>query len=214
MGWRTTWYAAGTAMAMGAAAVLAAEELAPDRLVQAMTSEVLDAVRAEPELRRGDAATVMRLVDRLVMPHVDMAGLTGLAMGRYWRAASDDQQRRLENEFKTLIVRSYAGALAQVSADQTVETRPLRAAPDDDQVVVSTAIRGRGEPVRIDYRLHRRDGGWKIYDVSVLGVWLAENYRSSFAQEVGRSGIEGLIARMQTRNQEAAGPATPRRSER
>ena len=214
MPWRTTWYAAGTAMAMGAAAVLAADEVAPDRLVQSMTSEVLDAVRVEPELRRGDAATVMRLVDRLVMPRVDMTRLTGVAMGRYWRAASDDQQRRLENEFKTLIVRSYAGALAQVSADQTVETRPLRAAPDDEQVVVSTAIRGRGEPVRIDYRLHRSDGGWKIYDVSVLGVWLAENYRSSFAQEVGRSGIEGLIARLQARNQDASGPAAPGRSER
>ena len=214
MGWRT-WYAAGTALAMGAAAVLAADDQGPDRLVQTMTQDVLEAVRADPALRRGEIGAVVLLVDRMVMPHVDMARLTGLAMGRYWRTSSEDQQRRLETEFKVLIVRSYAGALAQASAGLSIETRPQRAQAGDDDVVVSTAIRGgSGEPVRIDYRVGRAQAGWKVYDVSVLGVWLAENYRSSFAQEIGRSGIEGLIAKLHERNASPTTAPAPDRSVR
>ncbi len=206
MGWKTTCCIAGTALALGAASVVVADEVAPDRLIQTMANDVLKAVARDPALHSGNVAAVTALVDRLVMPHTDMAQLTALAMGRHWRTASEDQQQRLEAEFKTLIVRTYAGALAQTSTGQSVETRPLRAAESDVEVVVSTSVRGRAEPVRIDYRLRRRDDGWKIYDAAVLGVWLAANYRSSFSEEIGRSGIEGLIARLHSRNQEIRTP--------
>jgi phospholipid transport system substrate-binding protein len=136
------------------------------------------------------------------MPNVNFQRMTASAVGPAWRQASPEQKKRLQEEFKTLLVRTYAGALEQVN-DQTVVVKPLRAAAEDREVVVRTEVRGRGDPVQLDYRLEKTPGegaGWKIYNLNVLGVWLVENYRSQFAQEISAKGIDGLIATLADRN--------------
>jgi phospholipid transport system substrate-binding protein len=125
-------------------------------------------------------------------------------VGRNWRSATPEQQKRLQDEFKILLVRSYAGALTQVT-DQTVQLKPLRANPGDTEVVVRTEVRGKGEPIQLDYRMEKAGDSWKIYDVNVLGVWLVEQYRTSFNQEISSGGIDGLIAKLSERNK-----ATPK----
>jgi phospholipid transport system substrate-binding protein len=130
---------------------------------------------------------------------VNFLRMTASAVGRYWRQATPDQQKRLQDEFKQLLVRTYSGALTQVK-DQVVELKPLRSRPEDTEVVVKTEIRGRGEPIQLDYRMEKTPAGWKIYDVNVLGVWLVENYRSSFAQEISAGGIDGLINKLADKN--------------
>jgi phospholipid transport system substrate-binding protein len=176
---------------------------APDVLIKEVSTDVLDAVRADKTIQSGDVQKVITLVDAKVMPHVNFQRMTASAVGRYWRQATPDQQKRLQDEFKILLVRTYSGALAQVK-DQTVQLRPLRAGPDDAEVVVRTEVRGRGDPIQLDYRLEKAADGWKIYDVNVLGVWLVENYRNSFAQEIGANGIDGLIGKLAERNKAAA----------
>ena len=182
-------------------AVHAAE--APDALIKKISTDVLQAVKADPSIKSGDTQKVMKLVDTTVMPHVDFRRMTASAVGRYWREATPDQQKRLQDEFKTLLVRTYAGALNQVD-DQTVQIRPSRASTGDKDVIVRTEVHGRGDPVQLDYRLEQSGDSWKIYDVNVLGVWLVQNYRNSFAQEIGSNGVEGLIGKLVERNKSAA----------
>lgn len=176
---------------------------APDTLVVRVSNEVLDAVRADPTIRSGDVARVMVLVDRQILPHVNFERMTASAVGRYWRQATPEQRQRLQSEFKQLLVRTYASALSQVG-DQKIQARPMRAAADATEVVVRTDVRGSGEPIQIDYRVEKTSGGWKIYDVNVLGVWLVENYRVTFAQEISQHGIDGLISRLSERNRSLA----------
>lgn len=176
---------------------------APDVLIKQVSTDVLEAVKADKTIQAGDTQKVIALVDSKVMPHVNFQRMTASAVGRYWRQATPDQQKRLQNEFKILLVRTYSGALAQVQ-DQTVTLKPMRSAPTDTEVIVRTEVRGKGDPIQLDYRLEKADGGWKIYDVNVLGVWLVENYRNSFAQEIGANGVEGLIAKLAERNKSAA----------
>lgn len=180
-----------------------AQSQAPDALIKQVSTEVLDAVKADKSIKAGDLQKIIALVDAKVMPHVDFRRMTSSAVGRYWRQATPEQQTRLQDEFKILLVRTYSGALAQVK-DQTVQLKPMRGSKDDPEVVVKTEIRGQGDPVQLDYRLEKTDSGWKIYDVNVLGVWLVENYRNSFAQEIGANGIDGLIAKLAERNKNAA----------
>ena len=175
---------------------------APDALIKEVSTDVLDAVRADKSIKQGDVQKVIALVDAKVMPYVNFQRMTSSAVGRYWRQATPEQQKRLQEEFKILLVRTYSGALAQVQ-DQTVEIKPMRGAPTDKEVVVKTEIRGRGDPVQLDYRLEQTAGGWKIYDVNVLGVWLVENYRNTFSQEIGANGIDGLISKLADRNAKA-----------
>lgn len=176
-----------------------ANEEAPDALVKRVATDVLDAVKADPAIQAGDLNRVMQLVDTRVMPHVNFGRMTASAVGRFWRQATPEQQKQLQDEFKTLLVRTYAGALSQVK-DQTLSFRPLRAAPTDTEVVVRSEVRGRGDPIQLDYRLEKADGAWKIYDLNVLGVWLVETYRTQFAQEIAARGIDGLIAALVRRN--------------
>jgi phospholipid transport system substrate-binding protein len=137
------------------------------------------------------------------MPHVNFQRMTASAVGRHWRGATPEQQKRLQDEFKTLLVRTYAGALTQVK-DQTVSLRPFRAAPEDTEVVVRTEIKGKGEPIQLDYRLEKANPDWKIYDVNVLGVWLVEQYRGQFAQDINAGGIDALISKLAERNKSAS----------
>jgi phospholipid transport system substrate-binding protein len=172
---------------------------APDALVRDLSTQVLDAVKADPAIQAGDVAKVIVLVDQKILPYLNFPRMTASAVGRHWRSATPAQQEKLQAEFKTLLVRTYAGALAQVK-DQTVQLRPLRARPDDTEVVVRTEVKGGGEPIQLDYRLEKDGDSWKIYDVNVLGIWLVDQYRSSFAQEISNGGIDGLIAKLAERN--------------
>ena len=190
------------ALALLPALAVHAQE-APEALVMRISSDVIDTAKADKAIQAGDVRRINVLVDAKVMPSVDFKRMTASAVGRFWRQATPEQQQRLQDEFKTLLVRSYAGALRQIK-DQTVELKPMRSKPEDDEVVVRTEIRGKGDPIQLDYRLAKMPAGWKIYDVNVLGVWLAENYRSSFAQEIGAGGIDGLIAKLADMNSKAA----------
>ena len=190
------------AVALGSITVQAQAIKPPDALIKEVSSDVLDAVKADNSIRAGDVQKVIALVDSKVMPYVDFQRMTASAVGRYWKQATPDQQKRLQDEFKVLLVRTYSGALAQVK-DQTVQLKPMRSGPEDTEVVVRSEVRGKGDPIQLDYRLAKTASGWKIYDVNVLGVWLVENYRNSFAQEIGTNGVDGLIAKLAERNKAA-----------
>ena len=186
-----------------AAAGAHAQAKTPDALIKEVSTDVLEAVKADKTIRAGDIRKVTALVDEKVMPYVNFQRMTSQAVGRYWRQATPEQQKRLQDEFKLLLVRTYSGALSQVSAEQAVELKPMRSQPTDNEVVVRTEIRGKGDPIQLDYRLEKAADSWKIYDVNVMGVWLVENYRNSFAQEIGANGIDGLIAKLAERNKAA-----------
>lgn len=194
--------AAGAVYALGLPlAALAADET-PDALIKRLSVDVLNTVRADKAIQAGDIDKVIALVDKTVMPNVNFRRMTAAAVGPGWRQATPEQQKRLQDEFKVLLVRTYAGALAQVS-DQTVRIKPMRAAADDKDVLVRTEIVGKGDPIQLDYRLEKTPGegaGWKIYNLNVLGVWLVETYRSQFAQEINAKGIDGLIETLAARN--------------
>ena len=180
---------------------LAADE-APDALIKRLSADVLNTVKSDKAIQAGDLSKVIALVDKTVMPNVNFRRMTAAAVGPGWRQASPEQQQRLQEEFKQLLVRTYAGALAQVS-DQTVSVKPLRAGAEDKDVLVRTEVRGRGDPVQLDYRLEKTPGqgaGWKIYNLNVLGAWLVETYRSQFAAEINAKGIDGLIQTLSARN--------------
>jgi phospholipid transport system substrate-binding protein len=193
----------GLTLALACAAAHAQAVKTPDVLIREVSTDVLEAVKADKAIKAGDVQKIIALVDAKVMPYVNFQRMTASAVGRYWRQATPEQQKRLQDEFKTLLVRTYSGALAQVK-DQEVQLKPMRGTPDDTEVVVKTEVRGKGDPIQLDYRLEKSAAGWKIYDVNVLGVWLVENYRNSFAQEIGANGIDGLIGKLAERNKAAS----------
>jgi phospholipid transport system substrate-binding protein len=184
--------------------VRAADVVAPDALIRDLSTDVIETVKADKAIQAGDVGRIITLVDTKVMPNVNVPRMTAAAVGRPWRTATPEQQKRLQEEFKILLVRTYAGALSQVK-DQTVGLKPYRAAPEDTEVVVRTEVRGKGEPIQLDYRLEKGANGWKIYDVNVLGVWLIDQYKASFAQEIAASGLDGLITKLSEKNKAASG---------
>jgi phospholipid transport system substrate-binding protein len=179
----------------------AADE-APDALIKRLSVDILDKIRTDKSLQSGDVTRIVALVDERIMPNVNFQRMTAAAVGPAWRQATPEQQKRLQEEFKTLLVRTYAGALSQVN-DQVIVVKPLRMAADDKEVVVRTEVQGHGDPVQLDYRMEKTPGegaGWKIYNLNVLGVWLVETYRSQFAQQINTKGIAGLISALTERN--------------
>ena len=186
-------------------AVWAADE-APEAFIKRITNETLDIIKADKALRNGDVNKLTQLVDDKLMPHVNFRRMTSLATGPAWRKATPEQQKRLQDEFKILLVRTYAGALSQVS-DQVVVVKPLRPGQEDKNLVVNTEVRGKGDPIQLDYRLEKNPGegsGWMIFDLNVLGVWLIENYRTQFTKEINAGGIDALIASLVARNKSNA----------
>ncbi len=180
---------------------------APDAMIKRITTEVLDTIKADKAIQSGDLTRIIALVDTKIMPNVNFQRMTASAVGPAWRQATPEQKKRLQEEFKILLVRTYAGALTQIS-DQTIAVKPLRADPADKEVVVRTEIKGRGDAIQFDYRLEQSPGegaGWKIYNLNVLGVWLVETYRSQFAQEISAKGVDGLISALAQRNKSNAG---------
>jgi phospholipid transport system substrate-binding protein len=180
---------------------IAADE-APDAMIKRLSDEVLGDIKSDKAIQAGDTNRILALVDSKIMPNVNFQRMTAAAVGPAWRQATPEQKKRLQDEFKILLVRTYSGALAQVN-DQVISIKPQRSAPTDNEVVVRTEIRGRGDPIELDYRLEKTPGqgaGWKIYNLNVLGVWLVETYRSQFAQEISSKGVDGLIAALAERN--------------
>jgi len=192
---------AATAMA-GAWPLAHAADEAPDAMIKRLSDEVLTVIRTDKSVQSGDINRIMAVVDSKIMPNVNFQRMTASAVGPAWRQATPEQRKRLQEEFKLLLVRTYSGALSQVS-EESISVKPLRAQPTDTEVVVRSEIRGRGDPIQLEYRLEKTPGdgaGWKIYNLNVLGVWLVETYRSQFAQEISSKGVDGLIASLAERN--------------
>lgn len=190
-------------------AVAHAQELAPDVLVKNVTSEVVELIAKDKEIRTGSRAKLIEVIETKVLPHFNFTAMTALAMGQNWRKTTPEQRKRLTEEFKTLLVRTYASALAAYS-DQRFDYRPLRAKPTDTDVTVHVRVMQSGaQPVPIDYSMEKTSKGWKVYDVMVGGVSLVANYRTEFNTMVREVGIDGLIKNMHAKNRspEAAPPA-------
>jgi phospholipid transport system substrate-binding protein len=188
----------------------AAEE-APDALVDRLTKEALDTIAKDKAVQAGDVGRIIALMDEKLMPYLNFQRMTASAVGPGWRQATPEQRSRLEGEFKTLLVRTYAGAMSQAK-NLSFQVKPMRSAPEDKEVIVRTVITGRGDPVQLDYRLEKTPGvgaGWKIFNMNVLGVWLVDTYRSQFAQEINATGIDGLIAKLVDMNKSNAAAAKP-----
>ncbi|MBL8352580.1 MAG: ABC transporter substrate-binding protein [Burkholderiaceae bacterium] len=186
------------------APALRAQALAPDAFVRQVSTDVIDAVKADKAIQAGDVNRIRALVDAKVMPYVNFQRMTASSVGPQWRSATPEQQKRLMAEFQTLMVNTYSGALTQVK-DQSVVVKPLRAgAADSGEVVVRSEVRGQGEPVQLDYRLEKAGEGWKIYDVNVGGFWLVEAYKGQFAKDLGQGGIDALISALATKNKSVA----------
>ncbi|MGB7480224.1 MAG: ABC transporter substrate-binding protein [Burkholderiaceae bacterium] len=197
---------AGSVLAFAGAARAADE--APDALVKRISMDVLDTAKNDKQIQSGDQQRILQLVEEKVMPYVDFERMTSLAAGRYWREATPEQKKQLTAEFRDLLKYTYSGALAQVR-DQKIQFRPLRASPEDTEVEVqSQVLQSRGDPIQLNYRLEKLPGGWKIYDVNVLGAWLVQTYKGNFATEIGKGGIDGLIKTLSERNQRLASGAT------
>jgi phospholipid transport system substrate-binding protein len=187
-----------------AAPALRAQAVAPDAFVKQVSTEVIDAVKADKAIQAGDVNRIRALVDAKVMPYVNFQRMMASSVGPQWRNATPDQQKRLLVEFQTLLINTYSGALTQVK-DQAVVVKPLRAgAADSGEVVVRTEVRGQGEPIQLDYRLEKAGEGWKIYDVNVGGFWLVEAYKGQFAKDLNAGGIDALITTLATKNKSLA----------
>ena len=199
-----------SALAMVAAGVLSfagaaqAADEAADAFIKRVSSDILEAIKADKSIHNGDVNKIITLVDQRVMPNVNFLRMTASAVGPGWRQATPEQQKRLQEEFKVLLVRTYSGALGQVS-DQTIVVKPLRAAADDKEVLVRTEVRGKGDPIQLDYRVEKTaDGSWKVYNMNVMGIWLVENYKTQFAQEINAKGVDGLVVSLAERNKSNA----------
>ncbi len=197
----------GALLAFGFLTSACAADDTPEAFIKRLSGDVIDAIKADKSLAAGDINKVIVLVDQKVMPSVNFLRMTASAVGPNWRQATPEQQKRLQEEFKTLLVRTYSGALSQFN-DQAIVIKPVRAAPDDKEVVVRTEVRGKGDPIQLDYRVEKATdapAGWRIYNLNVMGVWLVDNYRSQFAQEINAKGIDGLISSLADRNKTNAG---------
>jgi phospholipid transport system substrate-binding protein len=177
---------------------------APDALVKRVSTDVIDSVKADKDIQAGNTRKIMDLVNSKILPYVYSEKMTAQAAGRFWRQATPEQQKQLAEEFRTLLVYTYAGALSQIK-NETIEFKPFRADPADTEVEVKSQVNlTRGEPITLNYRLAKGPQGWKIFDLNVLGAWLVETYKSTFASEIGKGGIDGLIKKLHDRNEQLA----------
>lgn len=197
------------AFALASTAVAHAAPVAPDALVRQVSTGIIDAAKADKSLKTGDIRPILALVETQVMPHVDAETVTRSAVGPQWRGATPEQRKRLQDEFKILLVRVYGGAISQLG-EQTVEITKTLPVPGSEQVVVQSEMRGKGEPIKLDYRLRKDGETWKVIDVNIGGLWLVQNYRTQFAQELTKGGVDGLISALAERNK--AGAAAPAKS--
>lgn len=175
----------------------------PDALLKRMSEEVIGEIRKDAVIRRGDRARVEALVEDKIVPHFDFRRITQIAVGAGWRRATPEQQERLTQEFKTLLVRTYSGALAGYR-NQTIEFRPLQARPEDTEITVRSVIRQPGaESIPIEYDLAKSGAQWKVFDVRISGISLVATYRTAFAEEVRNHGVDGLITLLARKNRQS-----------
>ena len=185
-------------------APLALAQEAPDAMVKRVTQETVGIIKSDPKIQAGDQARIREVIETKLLPNFDFERMTALAMGRNWRTATPEQQKQLVDQFRTLLVRTYSGALNQYR-DQTFDFKPLRAEAGATDVVVKTeAMRQGQQPVQLDYGMTRKDGTWKVYDVIVGGVSLVTNYRDEFNAQIQSGGIDGLIKTLTAKNGGAA----------
>src|ERR1700694_294227 len=185
-----------------------AQEIAPDVLIRGISEEVTAAIRQDKRLQAGDAGKIAELVEAKILPHFDFRRTTQIAMGANWRRATPEQQEQLVREFRTLLVRTYFGALGSYR-DQVIEFRPLRAQPGDSEGTVRSQVKQPGAvPVAIEYDMERTGSAWKVFDVRVSGISLVATYRSAFAEEVRNQGIDGLISFLSSKNRGSVKPVS------
>lgn len=175
----------------------------PDGLVKAVVNDVMTTVKADKDMQAGNIAKITALVEQKIIPNANFQKTTQIAMGRNWSKATPEQQKQITEEFKTLLIRTYAGAIAQIR-DQAVQYRPYRGTPEDTDATIRTQVINKGEPIQMDYRLEKTANGWKVYDINVLGAWLTEAYKGSFNTIASQQGIEGVIKTLQDRNRQLA----------
>ncbi len=188
-----------------AAAAANLQAAAPDELIRSVSNDVLAQIKTDKAIQGGDVGKIAALVDQKIMPFVDFQRMTASAVGRSWRSATPAQQAKIQTEFKTLLVRTYAGALSQVR-NHTIDVKRLRAAPTDTEVVVKSELKSGGQqPIALDYRMAKGAQGWRVYDLNVMGVWLVETYRADFGSVINAGGIDSLITKLQERNAANAG---------
>jgi phospholipid transport system substrate-binding protein len=191
------------ALAFAGAAASAFAQDAPDVLVKRVSQEVLEIAKSDPKVQAGDQARIREVIETKLLPYFDFERLTALAMGRNWRQATPEQQKALIEQFRTLLVRTYSGALSQYR-NQTMDYKPLRAEPNATDVTVRSEVIRQGQaPVQIDYQMGKTPSGWKVYDVIVGGVSLVTNYRDEFNEQIKNGGIDNLIKTLQSKNQGA-----------
>lgn len=196
--------AQAAAPATAAAAVAPSAAEAPDALVKRISQEVIETAKNDKGIQAGDQKKVMELVEGKILPYVDFQRMTALAAGRFWRDATPEQQKALQEQFRQLLIFTYSGALSQIK-NETVEFKPLRAAADDTEVEVRSQVNvARGEPIPLNYRVEKTPAGWKIYDINVLGAWLVETYKGTFASEISKGGVDGLIKALTEKNKKLA----------
>jgi phospholipid transport system substrate-binding protein len=177
---------------------------APDVLVKRVSTDVIDAVKADKDIQAGNSRKIIELVNTKILPYVDSEKMTSQAAGRFWRQATPEQQKQLSEEFRQLLIYTYSGALSQIK-NETIEFKPFRADPADTEVEVKSQVNlTRGEPITLNYRLSKTPQGWKIFDLNVMGAWLVETYKSTFASEISKGGIDGRIKKLHDRNQQLA----------
>ncbi len=197
-----SWLGAGVVVWAALAALpltTQAEPVAPDALIERVSTEVLDKIKADPQIKAGDFSRISEFVDQSIMPYVNFERMTALAVGRGWREATPEQRTALTEQFRVLLLRTYSGALTQVR-DETIQMKRMRGGADEQEVIVRSDIVGRGEPIQLNYRLEKAGDSWKIFDINVLGVWLIETYRNQFRQIVNDSGVAGLVKTLTDKN--------------
>ncbi len=191
---------AALSLAGGLPSTAHAQAVAPDEFIKKVSVEVLDQIRGDKEIQSGNQRRISEFVDKTVMPQINFERMTSLAVGRAWREATPEQRGKLMAEFRTLLLRTYSGALGSVR-DEQVRMKPFRGNANESDVIVRSEVVGsRGEPIQLDYRVEKNGSGWKIYDLNVLGVWLVETYRSQFGPEINAKGLDGLIQSLAEKN--------------
>ena len=189
-------------LALAAGGAIASSPEAAEQLILRVTDQVLTAIKKDRELKGGNAGRIVELVDTQILPHVNFTRMTQLAAGRHWRTATPEQREALVREFRITLVRTYSGAVSAVKDQTSVQLRPSRNEAGAREVIVRTQIvQPGGDPIPVDYRLELTDAGWKIFDVNVLGIWLVENYRNQFNQQITQGGgVDALIRNLAERN--------------
>lgn len=181
----------------------ATDTSSPDALVKTVVNEVMASVRSDKDMQAGNLGKITALVEQKILPNANFGKTTQIAMGRNWSKATPEQQKIITDEFKTLLIRTYAGAIAQIR-DQQVQFRPYRGTAEDTDATIRTQVINKGEPIQMDYRLEKTPQGWKVYDINVLGAWLTEAYKGSFNTIVTQQGVDGVIKTLQDRNRQLA----------